>query len=121
MRATSYDQEQGSLTASTRSAEMNRQPDTNITIRSAHAGEEAALERLAQLDSAKAPVSPVLVAEVDGEVHAALSLADGHVVADPFRPTLHLLELLHTQAATQAQEPQRYEARLMHGLRFARI
>jgi hypothetical protein len=100
---------------------MNRQPDTNITIRSAHAGEDAALARLAQLDSAKAPASPVLVAEVDGEVHAALSLADGHAVSDPFRHTLHLLELLRTQAAAQAPAPARYDARLMHGLRFARI
>jgi hypothetical protein len=35
-----------------------------------------------------------LVAEVGGEVRAALSLRDGAVVADPFHPTAALAELL---------------------------
>ncbi|MBV9464847.1 MAG: hypothetical protein JO169_01910, partial [Solirubrobacterales bacterium] len=45
------------------------------------------------------PAQPALVAEIDGELCAALSLADGRVVADPFRPSGALLELLRMRAA----------------------
>src|SRR5689334_7912331 len=49
----------------------------SITIRPAYADDQAALARLAALDSAAGvPASPVLVAEVDDELRAALSLAD---------------------------------------------
>ena len=55
-----------------------------------------ALLRLAELDSRRAPRGVVLVAEVRDELVAAVSLDDGHAVADPFRPTadllLHMLE-----------------------------
>jgi hypothetical protein len=79
-------------------------PDTHasLTIRAAYAGDTTALFRLATLDSAGVPNSPLLLAEVDGELRAALSLSDGSVIADPFYPTLGLLELLHTHAATTA-------------------
>jgi hypothetical protein len=36
----------------------------------------------------------VLVAEVEGELWAALELAGGRTIADPFRPTLAVRELL---------------------------
>jgi hypothetical protein len=39
-----------------------------------------------------------LLAEVGGEVRAALSLSDGVVVADPFHPTAALAVLLRTYA-----------------------
>jgi len=44
--------------------------------------------------------SEVLLAEVDGELRVALSLADGSQIADPFFPSLHLVELLRTHAST---------------------
>lgn len=69
-----------------------------IAIRVARPGEERVLLRLAALDSAPALRGDVLVAEVDGELLAALSLADGRAVADPFRPTADLVELLRTRA-----------------------
>ena len=40
----------------------------------------------------------VLVAEVDGELWAALSLSDGRAVADPFRPSADVVGLLHERA-----------------------
>ncbi len=53
----------------------------------------------------------MLLAEVDGEVRAALSLRDGTAIADPFRPTFGVLELLRThaeQAARPATAQRRY-------------
>ena len=72
-----------------------------ITIRYAYADDDPALARLAVLDSAmSAPPEPLLVAEVDGELRAALSLSDETAIADPFFPTANLLELLRVRAAT---------------------
>jgi hypothetical protein len=88
-----------------------------ITIRPAYADDEAALNRLAALDSAEhAPAAPVLLAEVDGEVQAALSLRDGAAIADPFRATLHILALLRTHAE-QTMRPATPQRR--YRLRFA--
>lgn len=68
-----------------------------LTIRWARGDEAAALAHLAELDSASAPLSPALVAEVAGEVLAAVSLADGALVANPFRPTADVVELLRAR------------------------
>jgi len=65
-----------------------------LTLRFAFPDDEAALARLAALDSSEAPAMPVLLGEVGGQLRAALSLADGAVVADPFHPTVALVELL---------------------------
>jgi len=70
-----------------------------ITIRSASADDRTALERLAALDSARPPSGDVLVAEVGGELRAALG-ADGAAIADPFDATGELVELLRQRAAT---------------------
>jgi len=52
------------------------------------------LDRLAELDSADPLDGEVIVGRIDGEVRAALSLADGRVVADPFVRTADLVEVL---------------------------
>jgi hypothetical protein len=65
-----------------------------VTIRYAFPDDAISLARLAALDSREPLVQPVLVVEVDGELHAGLSLRDGTIVADPFRPTAALVELL---------------------------
>jgi hypothetical protein len=70
-----------------------------ITIRSAYADDDAALAGLAALDSAsRVPEGALLLAEVDGELRAALSLPSRTVIADPFFPTLDLLALLRRHA-----------------------
>ena len=69
-----------------------------ITIRRAHP-EESGVLRIAALDSARVPVAPLLVAEVDGQVRAAMSLDDGKTIADPFYSTHDLLLLLRAHAA----------------------
>jgi hypothetical protein len=52
------------------------------------------LDRLAELDSADPLDGDVIVGRIDGELRAALSLADGRVVADPFVRTADLVEVL---------------------------
>jgi hypothetical protein len=71
---------------------------TDIVIRRASASDARALWRLAALDSAPAPLAgpDVLVAEVAGELVAAL--AGDRAVADPFRPTGSLVDLLRLRA-----------------------
>jgi hypothetical protein len=78
---------------------LNHMTTQEITIRPAYLDDELALTRLAMLDSADAPPPhPVLIAEVDGEPRAALSIADGSSIADPFHPTAAILALLRTHA-----------------------
>jgi hypothetical protein len=69
-----------------------------VTLRFGFPDDAQALARLATLDSARPLAGPVLLAEVGGELWAALSLADGAVVADPFHPTSALVELLNARA-----------------------
>src|SRR5581483_12038246 len=59
-------------------------PVTRVTLRYAGAADAPRLARLAALDSAVAPRGPALVAEVDGQLRAALPLDGGRPIADPF-------------------------------------
>jgi hypothetical protein len=69
-----------------------------IVIRPNRPGDEPALARLAALDSAPIPAAPMLLAEADGELRAALSLHDSVSIADPFHRTAALVELLSARA-----------------------
>jgi hypothetical protein len=69
-----------------------------LTLRHALPADADELDRLAQLDSRRAPRGVVLVAEVGDELWAAVSLDDMHAVADPFRPTGELVALLVARA-----------------------
>jgi hypothetical protein len=77
----------------------------DITIRLARPDEAAAVAELSDLDSARRPADPVLVAEVDGALWAALSLTDRHAVADPFRPSGELVRLLRERAHQLRRRP----------------
>jgi hypothetical protein len=70
-----------------------------ITIRLARPPDASALATLAALDSARVLSPPVLIAEAAGEARAAVSLYDGAAIADPFKPTAGMLQLLHARAA----------------------
>ena len=78
---------------------MPANADTTIIIRRARAADGPVLARLAALDSARTPGADSLVAEADGVPVAALDLADGRVVADPFAPTADVVDLLRLRAA----------------------
>ena len=71
---------------------------TNLTIRRATSEDAFAVRRLAVIDSAFPPTGEVLLAEVDNELWAALSLDTGAGIADPFRPSGEVLELLRHRA-----------------------
>ncbi len=74
-------------------------PAPTLTIRSATPADGRTLARLAALDSAAVPFGPTLVAEIDGQPRAALSVRDGSVIADPFARTAEVVSLLRMHAA----------------------
>jgi hypothetical protein len=71
-----------------------------LTVRPGRYSDDAALTRLAALDSAR-PLAggQVLVAEMDGALVAAMSLHDGRAIADPFAPSADAVEILRVHAA----------------------
>jgi hypothetical protein len=77
----------------------NPMTDKTLTIRRADAQDAGALVRLAALDSASPPTGEALVAEVDHEVWAAVELDSGAAIADPFRPSGDLVDLLKLRAS----------------------
>jgi hypothetical protein len=70
----------------------------SVTIRPAFPDDATAVARLAALDEAAVPAGELLIGLVDDEPWAVLSLADGRAVADPFRPTAHLLASMRIRA-----------------------
>ncbi len=73
---------------------------STIALRPAAADEDHVLRRLSELDSARPLRRPAVLAVVDGEPVAAISLSDGQIVADPFTRTEDVVELLRTRVAT---------------------
>jgi hypothetical protein len=72
--------------------------DDGLTVRAATQRDSEAVRLLAALEGVQMPTGPVLVAQVGDEVMAALPLEGGGVLADPFRPTKHLVDLLELRA-----------------------
>jgi hypothetical protein len=70
----------------------------SLVIRTATASDAEVLQRLAALDSQNLAAGPHLVAELDGHAVAALSRANGSVVADPFSRTDTIVAMLHRRA-----------------------
>jgi len=73
---------------------------SQITIRrmDLSADDQARLATLAALDSHAPLDGPVLGVEVEGELRAAISVATGELVADPFARTSELGALLRLRA-----------------------
>ncbi len=76
---------------------MSSNTDEPVTIRFSRPDDATKVARLTQLDSARSPQGQLLVAEVAGELRAALPLDGGAVVADPFHHTLDLVSLLEAR------------------------
>jgi hypothetical protein len=51
------------------------------------------------LDSSQAPGGDALAGELNGEIVAVITIRDGVVVADPFRPTTGVVDLLRSRRA----------------------
>jgi hypothetical protein len=76
--------------------------DRTLTIRRADTSDTGALVRLAALDSASPPTGDALLAEVGGELWAAVEVDSGAAIADPFRPSGELVDLLRLQVSLEA-------------------
>jgi hypothetical protein len=80
--------------------------DKTLTIRRADSSDTGALVRLAALDSASPPTGEALLAEVGGELWAAVEIDSGSAIADPFRPSGEIVDLLRLQVSLNGR-PQR--------------
>ena len=83
----------------------------NATVRHARPDDAEALAVLAQLDSSHTPRGEVIVGESGGELWAAVSVDDGHAIANPFRPsgelTFHLIERARELRRATRSKPRR--------------
>ena len=88
-------------------------------VRVAHPDEAGTIRRLAELDDAPQLAGEILVATIDGDVVAALSLDDGRVVANPFVLTSAAVELLRGSARElTGRRRHRWRSALWMRLRF---
>jgi len=70
-----------------------------FTIRLATEEDAETLRRLAEVDSQPELAGRILIAEDDNATVAALSIADGRALADPFRRTGTALAMLRMRAS----------------------
>jgi hypothetical protein len=70
-----------------------------VLTRRAAIADAVRIRELARLDDKRMPAGPFLVADVAGEIVAAVSLSNGTVVADPFRLTADAVAMLRLRAA----------------------
>jgi hypothetical protein len=98
-----YDERRRTAEQSRRTASVRHRLDpttAQLVIRRACGRRDARkLERLAALDSSPTPAGPTLVAEMDGQLVAALPLSGENAVADPFVPSAPVVEMLRLRAA----------------------
>jgi hypothetical protein len=87
----------------------------SLTLRHATAADEASLRRLAALDSSRVPSGELLVAELDGQLVAALSVDTGAAIADPFEHTAAIVESLRAHAHRRSRPALRPLGRLLLG------
>jgi hypothetical protein len=113
-----HDLERQAQRAHKRDAEPEA-PVVAIELRLARADEARVLHRLAQLDDAPDVDGEALLALIDGEPIAALSLSDRRVIANPFVRTEHAVTLLRIQADHLFGRRERRRLRGMPRLRFA--
>jgi hypothetical protein len=88
-------------------------PATTITLRLSTRRDEPAIERLGRLSERQIPSGRHVVAEVDGQVWAALPLSGGEPLADPFVPALEVKELLSLRVAQLAADGDRDDGQLV--------
>jgi hypothetical protein len=93
----------------------------SVLIRAARGSDGPALRRLAALDSSVVPAGELLVAEADGELVAARAMTTGATIADPFRPTSDVLELLALRSRVLHAPARRLRGLARLGLRPASV
>ena len=95
-------------------------PAGQLAIRVQEAGADPGLRRLAELEGRRLGTQRFLVAELDGEAAAALSLDGSLALADPFRRSEELLELLRIRLGHLRGAAPRRRARLRLRRRLSR-
>jgi hypothetical protein len=75
-----------------------RNPGQTVTIRRASAADASQLAELAALSERRVPTGPVLVAQVEYDLVAALPLAGGPALADITRATADVVQLLELRS-----------------------
>jgi hypothetical protein len=90
-----------------------------VLLRIAGVDDEQVVRDLAELDGAPALEGEALLALIDGEAVAALSLRDGHVVANPFVRTEAAVVLLRLRAKHVSGSRPRRRRRFILRPRFA--
>jgi hypothetical protein len=88
-------------------------PTVGITIRRLGADDASGVTRLAQLDTARAPSGELIGAELDGHLVAAISITTGEAIADPFRRTAEIVDVLRLRASQLNRRPQTRRSRLL--------
>jgi hypothetical protein len=78
---------------------MTTPESSTLALRVADTDDAVALRRLAALDDSAPLEGPVMLALVDGQAVAALSLSDDRIVANPFLPTADAVALLGMRVA----------------------
>jgi hypothetical protein len=73
-------------------------PAASVTLRLATGEDDDAIARLAALYDRPLPSGPLLLADVDGELQAALTLTGAQELMEPYLPTAALVELLALRA-----------------------
>ena len=71
----------------------------SITIRPFRDEDVPAVQLLAELEERSVPPGPLLLAEVEGTIEAAIALEGGETVANPFSESAGAVSLLHVRAA----------------------
>jgi hypothetical protein len=80
--------------------------DTNdVELRLCRIADDPQLERLAELSERAMPHGRLVIAATGGQIVAALPLAGGEALRDPFRKTAHLMPLLELRAS-QLRDPE---------------
>jgi hypothetical protein len=74
-----------------------------LSIRPAEPTEDRILRDLSELDATPPLQRPALLAIVDDQPVAAVSLSDGRVAADPFTRTEDVVQILRAHVATLAK------------------
>ncbi len=77
---------------------LHQTHQSEVTMRPARAADTARLVALAALDSAPPPRGEYLIAETEAQIVAALPLGGGRPIADPFRRTAALVQMLELRA-----------------------
>ncbi len=96
-------------------ARQSERPPEAVTLRLCCVGDDDTLDRLAILEGVPVPKGRHVVAEIGGRVVAAMPLAGGRPLGDPFRFTEHLFPLLELRAAQLTGEPPRRRLLALRG------